>query len=123
MGGPSFLGPPLSLFRLADRTARSRGGEPRDPKDRETSMRAADRHRGAGFTLVELMIVVAIIGILSSVAIPQFRHYQWKTKRAEAYANRSPLGIPPPGCSGMRTPAGTTTERCQNSNHVSVAPR
>ena len=45
-----------------------------------------------GFTLVELMIVVALIGVLASVAIPSFRSYQARSRRTEAYANLSGVG-------------------------------
>lgn len=42
------------------------------------------RKRQAGFTLVELMIVVAIIGILAAVAIPAFSKYIKRSRTAEA---------------------------------------
>lgn len=44
-----------------------------------------------GMTLLELMIAVAIIGILASVAIPSFRNYQFTSKTTEAKSNLGAL--------------------------------
>lgn len=43
-------------------------------------------HRDSGFTLIEIMIAVAIIGILSAIVYPSYQDSVWKSKRAEAKA-------------------------------------
>ena len=45
-----------------------------------------------GFTLIELMIVVAIIGILAAVAIPGFMQYIKNSKTSEAKTNLNAIG-------------------------------
>ena len=60
----------------------------------------------AGFTLIELMITVAIVGILASIALPSYRGYIVKTRRAEAMSEL--------------TKAQTVIERCYGANFTYV---
>ena len=50
------------------------------------------RHRG--FTLIELMIVVAIIGILASIALPAYQDYTTRAQVVEAFSLASELKGP-----------------------------
>ena len=45
-----------------------------------------------GFTLLELMLVVGIIGVIAAIAIPNFIMYQARSRRSEAYTNLSAMG-------------------------------
>jgi prepilin-type N-terminal cleavage/methylation domain-containing protein len=67
--------PTTFVFRL-----RCLGPRPRLPRE-------AAAHGQQGFTLIELMTVVSIIGLLTAIAVPNFMSYLNRTRQSEARTN------------------------------------
>ena len=106
-------------------------------------------HTGPGFTLVELMIVVAIVAILASIAYPSYQEYVKRAHRADAQrvafelANKQEgylltAGKYKPKSSvtdgdeiteavcckwDVNTPESTTSSECDSSSWTSLLPK
>lgn len=57
-------------------------------------MNTNKKTKQSGFTLIELMIVVAIIGVLSAIAVPAYKDYVKKSEAASALATLKSLITP-----------------------------
>lgn len=68
------------------------------------------RRSECGFTLIELMVVVAILGIVAAIAVPNFLRYQAQSRQSEARANLSGIFISEMAYFGEQSRFSSTTE-------------
>jgi len=94
---------------------------------RVQQMKNLGRRAQKGFTLIELMIVVAIIGILAAIAIPQYQDYTVKAKVSGAITAATPLKTAVALCiqeaGGVKAGCSTTTAAAPTGIPVFVATK
>jgi type IV pilus assembly protein PilA len=71
-----------------------------------------------GFTLIELMIVIAIIGILAAIAVPQYQTYTNKAKFAEVVQATAPFKLAVELCAANTG----ALSACANGNATGEVP-
>jgi type IV pilus assembly protein PilA len=90
----------------------------RIPKEKIMKSKVQFVQSSKGFTLIELMIVVAIIGILAAIAIPSYQDYTKRAKFSEVVNATSPYKLAVEICAHT---LGSLTNCSQGSNGVPTA--
>ena len=74
-----------------------------------------------GFTLIEMLVVVLIIGILAAIALPQYQKAVVKSRVAEGLANLRTLGKAVELCQMEHGSSGKYTDDCAKFSNLSIS--
>lgn len=83
-------------------------------------MSAIQKSRCKAFTIIELMMVVAIVAILAAIALPNYQHYLEKAKFSEVILALSPYKVATEICAQELGSLGTENKNCGNNGENGI---